>query len=409
MAEYDITIKGSGLEFDTTDASYPVMAKLSATRFITAWMQSGGLLLSCYDLNTSTGAITQVGSSTFPGYSLTGTFPIGLLTLTSSRVFAIYADASDTYCETFPVDGSGNISSPDSETLVTNQKGNDFSAVLLDSTHVFVCFRDSEGTTTVFMAVITLTGVGGSVSAITTTSTISNVNVVGNCVKISSSKVLINYVDASNDAHARVVDINNSTWAITPGADTEIYDSATVSSISAELVDQSGLHAVVGMIVSAGTTTGRVLQTITLDTSADTVTALGSLVQLNTFTDASKTLFFLNRVDDTHFTAFSEVSGGTGVAYSLSLNNTTGAISSVDTDTFGATQTKQLSSLAMDTSLFVVGYKGASDDGFFQVFEVTMPISGPANLKSYNTNLKANIKTINTNAIANVKSLDTNV
>lgn len=35
--------------------------------------------------------------------------------------------------------------------------------------------------------------------------------------------------------------------------------------------------------------------------------------------------------------------------------------------------------------------------------------SGPANLKSYNTNLKANIKSINTNVIANVKSLDTNV
>jgi hypothetical protein len=34
-------------------------------------------------------------------------------------------------------------------------------------------------------------------------------------------------------------------------------------------------------------------------------------------------------------------------------------------------------------------------------------ISGPTNLKSYNTNLKANIKSINTNLIANVKSLDT--
>lgn len=34
---------------------------------------------------------------------------------------------------------------------------------------------------------------------------------------------------------------------------------------------------------------------------------------------------------------------------------------------------------------------------------------GPANLKSYNTNLKANIKSINTNLIANVKSLNTNV
>jgi len=31
-----------------------------------------------------------------------------------------------------------------------------------------------------------------------------------------------------------------------------------------------------------------------------------------------------------------------------------------------------------------------------------------ANLKTYNTNLKANIKTINTNAIANVKTLNTN-
>lgn len=36
-------------------------------------------------------------------------------------------------------------------------------------------------------------------------------------------------------------------------------------------------------------------------------------------------------------------------------------------------------------------------------------IVGPANLKSYNTNLAANIKSINTNLIANVKSLDTNI
>ena len=35
--------------------------------------------------------------------------------------------------------------------------------------------------------------------------------------------------------------------------------------------------------------------------------------------------------------------------------------------------------------------------------------AGPANLKSYNTNLKANIKSIDTNLIANIKSIDTNV
>jgi len=36
------------------------------------------------------------------------------------------------------------------------------------------------------------------------------------------------------------------------------------------------------------------------------------------------------------------------------------------------------------------------------------PAVGPANLKTYNTNLKANIKTINQNLIANCKTLDTN-
>jgi len=36
-------------------------------------------------------------------------------------------------------------------------------------------------------------------------------------------------------------------------------------------------------------------------------------------------------------------------------------------------------------------------------------VFGPANLKTYNTNVKANIKSINTNLIANCKSLNTNV
>lgn len=37
------------------------------------------------------------------------------------------------------------------------------------------------------------------------------------------------------------------------------------------------------------------------------------------------------------------------------------------------------------------------------------PVSGPANLKSLDTNLKANIKSYNTNVIGNVKSINTNV
>ena len=39
---------------------------------------------------------------------------------------------------------------------------------------------------------------------------------------------------------------------------------------------------------------------------------------------------------------------------------------------------------------------------------INPPATGPANLKSYNTNLKANIKSIDTNLIANIKSINTN-
>jgi hypothetical protein len=47
-------------------------------------------------------------------------------------------------------------------------------------------------------------------------------------------------------------------------------------------------------------------------------------------------------------------------------------------------------------------------DGMLSIYAL-WATSGPANLKSYNTNLKTNIKSINTNLITNVKSLDTNV
>lgn len=54
-------------------------------------------------------------------------------------------------------------------------------------------------------------------------------------------------------------------------------------------------------------------------------------------------------------------------------------------------------------------WTGTANDPKLVITHSAAAASGPANLKSYNTNLKANIKSINTNVIANVKSLDTNV
>jgi len=56
----------------------------------------------------------------------------------------------------------------------------------------------------------------------------------------------------------------------------------------------------------------------------------------------------------------------------------------------------------------IVSSGSATDKGGILVSFAPAVAAGPANLKTYNTNVAANIKTINTNAIANVKSLNTN-
>jgi len=50
-----------------------------------------------------------------------------------------------------------------------------------------------------------------------------------------------------------------------------------------------------------------------------------------------------------------------------------------------------------------------STGGFIVSIAPVASASGPANLKSLDTNLKANIKSYNTNLIANIKSINTNV
>jgi hypothetical protein len=63
----------------------------------------------------------------------------------------------------------------------------------------------------------------------------------------------------------------------------------------------------------------------------------------------------------------------------------------------------------IDATHYILAYCGADNDGFIKTFYVEIPALGPANLKSYNTNLKANIKSINGNPLSNIKSLNTNI
>ncbi len=101
-----------------------------------------------------------------------------------------------------------------------------------------------------------------------------------------------------------------------------------------------------------------------------------------------------------------------------------GSNSAVITPSPGGGQTTLASLSHLDGSTAMGSYKAAASSGGSESMSYTFGSAfvdhqviavkyaaapaGPANLKSYNTNLKANIKSINTNLIANVKTLNTN-
>jgi hypothetical protein len=64
-------------------------------------------------------------------------------------------------------------------------------------------------------------------------------------------------------------------------------------------------------------------------------------------------------------------------------------------------------SLATGSQSMIYNTTGTTSGGLIMSVPVASA-SGPTNLKSLNTNLKANIKSYNTNVIANVKSINTN-
>ncbi len=91
----------------------------------------------------------------------------------------------------------------------------------------------------------------------------------------------------------------------------------------------------------------------------------------------------------------------------LQVDNTATATSLDNSLTGGTGYDRRLSQTTLNNPY---GGGGISVSGgilaLYALVEVTA--SGPANLKTYNTNPTANIKTINTNVIANVKTLNTN-
>lgn len=162
--------------------------------------------------------------------------------------------------------------------------------------------------------------------------------------------------------------------------DSAMFYVARLNSISGNVVMKIYAHS--GTFGTSSVPTGSALATSgTIDASTF---SLSYELKVFTFTGANK----ITLVNGTKYVVTLEFSGGLRLEVGTRFPG--GVAGNLSTFNGSSWSTNS----GVDVAFYVYG---------------DIPIAGPANLKTYNTNPLANIKTINTNPIANVKSLNTNV
>lgn len=163
----------------------------------------------------------------------------------------------------------------------------------------------------------------------------------------------------------------------------------------------TGTHNVVHTKSSTGTGGGGIASYSGVATAA---TAEGATYGDHGATSNTISVAATSTSDNAWHIMFAASSGSTCTAgANTTLRNTTGTNLSTVSDSNSA------KTPAGSVTLNIVDASGSVPmSGWIAAFAPYVAASGPANLKTYNTNAKANVKTMNTNAIANVKTFDTN-
>lgn len=404
MATYDVAALSSALEYDTTDGQYPSITQLSSTRFLVIWSRSGTLKGQCFDINRGTGVISAVGTSSLTGFSVLVGFSV--VAVDENNAVLFFADASDGYAIVISIDSSGNITNGTEQAFSTNNNIGWTDCVKLDATHVLYTFNDNTSGGTA--RVLSVNTAANTVSFLGSNFVYdSDTGVMGASLSlIDSGHALVTYQGTAVDGFARVLAIDGSFNVTGAAVSFEFYDSATIAYTNAAILNPSSSPILAATLyeASAGATTGRILQGLKIDSSAYTITNFAGTVrnQLDSYTTAGLIRRALFRIDNDHMIAFYEFTGADGRVQTLSINTSTGATTSLSTATFETTQAKEISAADLGSGLFVAAWRGASDDGFIQAFQVTMPAT--TSIKTINGLATASVKQVNGLAIASVKN-----
>lgn len=386
MAAYDVSLLGSGLEFDTTSYLQGALGKLSATRFVIAWQQSDIVKnVQCFDINTSTGAITAVSS---PLNFLTDSVVWGntlrpALQVYDSTHFVIAWNglSSDGFIQSFQVNaGTGAITTWGSALEFDATNGTGLSMCAIDSSHYLVTWSGAanDGFARVFTlntGTGAIAGEGANFEWQTTEATITSVALLD-----SGHAIVCLKHETDNDLSAKVLSIDGSYNVGNAGTETVLQATITVNGNNVVVMDSSisPMVAVDFYSTTTGTTSGKILRQIQVNTSTWAVSNLGTQSQVTSSSNVIDSCgYAIQKIDSTHFIVWYKGSADDdGYATTYSINTSDGSLSALSTVEYLNADVAYHSSLQMDTYLYVCAYQDVtSGDGFVQAFSIAQPVT----------------------------------
>lgn len=403
MAQYAITTANSVLEFDTQNGVSNACFVIDSNHFINFW--GGGtntrLTFQTFTVNTSTWAVTTAGSSlevaSIKGsenkceqidanHFIVFSYDMGVFKWWASIVAVnttTWAVTTATTPLNFGAGGGG-------------QHGD---CAKIDANHFieFYCALDADGFAQVFVVNTTTWAVTTASAALEFDTQNGNYS---NCAKIDTNHFINFWSGVDFDGFVQVFTVNTTTWATTTAGAVLEFDTQAKYSGNCYKIDDT--HFINFWV---GTDNDGFVQVFTVNTSTWAVTTAGSVLEYDTAEGGTPSCY---QIDDNHFINFWRGIDADGFAQVFTVNTSTWAVTTSAAKLEFDTQENMYNSCyQIDTNHFINFWGGFDVDGFVQVFAVEGAASGPANLKTLNTNTKANIKTINTVAIASVKSYDT--
>ncbi len=411
MAAWDVTTAAASMLFDTDVGLYSSCVQIDSNHFINFWRsESSDGYTQVFTVNTTTWVVTTAAAQL--EYDTQLSQDMSAVKVDTNHFLNVWRGGAG-------VTGGAQIFTVNTTTWAVTTAAAKFtfdtqfstytSLVPIDSTHYLVVWRGGTATADSWAQVLT---VNTTTWAVTTAAAKkqfdTDLGAYFECVKIDTNHFLNVWQGVSNDCYSQVFTVNTTTWAVTTAASSFVIDTNGGSHNACVQIDTNHFA-----VFRAGTSLHGFVDVLEVNTTTWAISTSTTSFEFDTQNGQFNSVV---KIDTNHFINF--WAGGPTVAdgyvQAFTINTSTWAVSTAGAKlAFDADNTNYISAAQIDSNHFINFWYGgpATSDGYVQVFTVELPAAGtgPANLKSYNTNVKSNIKSINTNVLTNTKSLDTNV